>query len=96
MSVVLSADAETAYVSTGRGQKVFIVDTATDKVTGSVQAGQRPWGIGLSPDGKYLYAANGPSNNVSIIDLTTKNLLQDSQCRDEFMGRPRIEALIGI
>src|SRR5688572_24296906 len=72
MSVVLSADAKTAYVSTGRGQKVFIIDTTTNKVTGSVEAGQRPWGIALSPDGKYLYTANGPSNDVSVIDLQTR------------------------
>lgn len=76
MSVILSADAKTAYVSAGRGHKVFIVDTATDKVTGSVEAGQRPWGIGLSPDGKYLYAANGPSNDVSVIDLQTKTVVK--------------------
>jgi YVTN family beta-propeller protein len=76
MSVVLSPDAKTAYVSAGRGQKVFLVDTATDKVTGSIQAGQRPWGIGLSPDGKYLYTANGPSNDVTIIDVTSKSVVK--------------------
>jgi YVTN family beta-propeller protein len=52
------------------------VDTATDKVTGSIQAGQRPWGIGLSPDGKYLYTANGPSNDVTIIDVTSKSVVK--------------------
>ena len=48
---------------------VFVVDTATDKVMGSVQAGTRPWGIGVSPDGKLAFTANGPSNDVSVIDL---------------------------
>jgi YVTN family beta-propeller protein len=33
--------------------------------------GTRPWGIVLSPDGKYLFSANGPSNDVSVVDLTT-------------------------
>jgi YVTN family beta-propeller protein len=25
----------------------------------------------LSPDGKFLYTANGPSNDVSVVDLAT-------------------------
>jgi YVTN family beta-propeller protein len=31
--------------------------------------GTRPWGIGISPDGKFLFSANGPSNDVSVVDL---------------------------
>ncbi len=30
--------------------------------------GQRPWGIALTRDGKKLYTANGPSNDVSVVD----------------------------
>jgi YVTN family beta-propeller protein len=33
--------------------------------------GKRPWGIALTPDGKKLYSANGPSNDVSVVDLET-------------------------
>jgi len=25
----------------------------------------------ISPDGKYLFSANGPSNDVSVVDLGT-------------------------
>ena len=70
MSVILSADATKAYVSSGRGKRVFVIDTATHMVTASLEAGDRPWGIALSPDGKMLYTANGPSNDVSVIDLS--------------------------
>jgi len=41
---------------------------------GSIEAGQRPWGIALSPDGKTIYTANGPSNDLSIVDLETKQV----------------------
>ena len=71
MAVLLSSDAKTLYVSTGRGHMVFTIDTATDTPTGSVEVGGRPWGIGLSPDGKTLYSANGPTNDVSAVDLAT-------------------------
>ena len=76
MKVILSSDATTAYVSTGRGKKIFMIDTATDKVTNSIEVGQRPWGMGLSPDGKLLYTANGPSNDVSVVDLSTNMVIK--------------------
>jgi YVTN family beta-propeller protein len=40
-------------------------------VLATVKVGKRPWGIVLSPDGKYLFSANGPSNDVSVVDLAT-------------------------
>jgi len=74
MCVILSPDSSRLYVSTGRGQQVFTIDTRTNKVLGSVTVGKRPWGIALSPDGKTLYSANGPSNNVSVVDLATNTV----------------------
>jgi YVTN family beta-propeller protein len=76
MSVILAPGGAKAYVSTGRGKRVFAIDTATDKVTSSFEVGQRPWGIGVSPDGKLLYTANGPSNDVSVVDLATEQVIQ--------------------
>ena len=76
MKVILSSDGKTAYVSTGRGKKVYTIDTATSKITDSFEVGRRPWGIGLSPDGKLLYTANGPSNDVSVVDLATKMVIK--------------------
>lgn len=74
MGLALSHDAATLYVSSGRGQKVFVVDTATNKPTRSFEVGKRPWGLGLSPDGKTLFTANGPSNDVSVVDLATETV----------------------
>jgi YVTN family beta-propeller protein len=39
-----------------------------------VEVGARPWGIALSPDGKTLYSANGPSNDISVVDLATNTV----------------------
>lgn len=76
MRVIVSPGGETAYVSTGRGKKVFIIDTRTNTVTASMEAGQRPWGIALAPDGKLLFAADGPSNSVAVIDLAQKKVVK--------------------
>ena len=76
MTVIVSRDSKQAYVSTGRGHKVFVLDTATDKVSGSVEVGARPWGITLSPNGKKLYSANGPSNDVTEVDLFSLSVIK--------------------
>ncbi len=74
MSVLLSPDASRLYVSTGRGQQVFTIDTKTNTVLGSVTVGKRPWGIALSADARTLYSANGPSNDISVVDLATNTV----------------------
>jgi len=60
------------YVSTGRGGTVVVLDTATGEVLNTIKVGKRPWGITFSPDGKYLFAANGPSDDVSVVDVATE------------------------
>jgi YVTN family beta-propeller protein len=42
---------------------------------GAVAVGARPWGLALSPDGSHLYTANGPSNDVSVVDTATLTLI---------------------
>jgi YVTN family beta-propeller protein len=76
MAVLMSPDATRLYVSTGRGHKVFTIDTTTNKPIGSVEVGARPWGIALSPDGKTLYTANGPSNDVSVVDVASNTVVR--------------------
>jgi YVTN family beta-propeller protein len=36
--------------------------------------GERPWGIAVSSDGKTVYTANGPSNDVSIVDVVGQTI----------------------
>jgi len=48
-----------------------VVDAHTYQVLDTIKVGTRPWGITISPDGKYLFAANGPSDDVSVVDLAT-------------------------
>ena len=38
--------------------------------------GKRPWGIALTPDGRKLYSANGPSNDVSVVDTDRLTVLK--------------------
>jgi len=63
-------------MTTGRGNSVVVIDTATDTVVASVAVGERVWGIALSPDGSKLYTANGASNDVSVIDVKSRRELK--------------------
>lgn len=74
MGLALSPDAGKLYVSSGRGRKVFVVDTATNQPLTSFEVGLRPWGIAVSPDGKTLFTANGPSNDVSVVDMSSQSV----------------------
>ena len=38
--------------------------------------GTRPWGVGVTKDGKKLYTANGPGNDVSVIDASTMQVVK--------------------
>jgi YVTN family beta-propeller protein len=73
MSVLLDAARHRLYVSTGRGGTIAVVALtgATGTLVKEIPVGARPWGIALTPDRRYLYAANGPSNDVSVIDTSS-------------------------
>jgi YVTN family beta-propeller protein len=77
MSVRLDPKRKRVYVSTGRGGKVAVVDIspAEPKSVQDVAVGMRPWGMALSADGSRLYTANGPSNDVSVIDTATLKVI---------------------
>jgi YVTN family beta-propeller protein len=72
MAVVLDARRNRLYLSTGRGGTIAVIDvTSAPKLIKEVPVGKRPWGIALPADGRFLYTANGPSNDMSIVDTTT-------------------------
>jgi len=72
VGMALSDDGKTAFISMGRANHVAFVDIATHKVQTYVLVGSRAWNITESPDHKYLYIANGLSDDMSIIDLASK------------------------
>jgi YVTN family beta-propeller protein len=79
MAVLLDPPPKRLYVSTGRGGTIAVID-ATDpaslNLVTEVPVGTRPWGIALSKDGKRLYTANGPSNDVSIVDTDSLQVIK--------------------
>jgi PQQ-dependent catabolism-associated beta-propeller protein len=72
MSVLLHVPQHRLYVGTGRGGTVAVIAlTPQPKLIEEVPVGARPWGMALTADGRELYTANGPSNDVTIVDTST-------------------------
>ena len=78
MSVVFDAARKRIYVSTGRGGAVAVVqeEGSGGKLLKEIPVGARPWGIALSHDGRRLYTANGPSDDVTIIDTSSLSVVK--------------------
>ncbi len=49
-----------------------MLDAHTGELLNTIPVGKRPWGMDFSPDGKFLFTANGPSDDVSVVDLATE------------------------
>ena len=58
-----------AFVALGRGNAVAEVDPGTFAIRRYFPVGSRNWGIAIAPDGKRLFAANGLSGDITVIDL---------------------------
>jgi YVTN family beta-propeller protein len=52
-----------------------VLDAATLKVITTIAVGKRPWGVTMSRDGRYVYTANGLSNDVSVVDAATNRVV---------------------
>src|SRR5690242_20472666 len=65
------ARAHTAYVSNEKDNTISVVDLDKMETVKSIPVGERPRGILLSKDKKYLYICNGDADHIEVIDLDT-------------------------
>ncbi|HWH42509.1 MAG TPA: hypothetical protein VNU21_21855, partial [Usitatibacter sp.] len=61
----------------GGAGTVQVIDTATNKIVASVEVGQRPWNMALTPDGSKLYVACGRSGTVAVVDTKDYKKLRE-------------------
>ena len=68
------------FVTTGRAGAVLEVDPRAGTIVRRIeQVGGRPWGIGLTPDGRTLVTANGSSDDISFIDRATGQIVRKTR-----------------
>ena len=68
LAATLSA-APFAYVPNEKSGTISVIDTATDRVMGEIKAGDRPRGLAVSPDGKFIYVSDQPHRALNVIDV---------------------------
>src|SRR6516225_11116871 len=75
--VVLAGEASAykAYVSNEKSNTISIIDTTERKVVGTIKVGQRPRGIALTKDQKYVLVAVGDDDTIQMIDTTSNKVV---------------------
>lgn len=71
--IAMSPSGAMVYVAAKGAKLIFLVDTATDSVVGSVDTTSFAGAcdVGVTPDGRFLYATGGTGGAVDVIDLKT-------------------------
>src|SRR5260370_2130634 len=69
------ASAFTAYVSNEKSNTISVIDTDKFTVVKTIKVGQRPRGIGLSKDEKFILVAVGDDDTIQMIDVRTHEIV---------------------
>jgi len=64
------------FVSTGRGHQILQLTRPLTRSPVPWKWGRVPGALLFSPDGKMLYSANGPSNDLSVVDVATNTVVK--------------------
>ncbi len=70
----LPARAFIAYVSNEKSNTVSVIDTDKWVVIKTIKVGQRPRGIELTRDGKFVLVAVGDDDTIQMIDTATQEV----------------------
>ena len=66
-----SAFAFLAYVSNEKGNSISVIDTDKMETVATIKTGQRPRGIEVSHDGKFVFVAVGDDDKIQVFDTKT-------------------------
>src|SRR6266480_4992073 len=69
------AGAFTAYVSNEKSNTISVIDTDKLIVVKTIKVGQRPRGIELTKDGKFILVAVGDDDTIQMIDAKTHEVV---------------------
>ena len=65
----------TAYVSNEKSNTISVIDTEKFQVVKTIKVGQRPRGIELTRDGKFILVAVGDDDTIQMIDTATYEIV---------------------
>jgi PQQ-dependent catabolism-associated beta-propeller protein len=76
-SVVGQAAALEIFVSNEKGNSISIIDGDKLELIETVPVGNRPRGIAISSDGRYLYICASDDDTIQVLDTETRKVLGD-------------------
>jgi PQQ-dependent catabolism-associated beta-propeller protein len=76
VGITMSRDGKRAFVALGKANHVAFVDVASRKVENLVLVGKRVWAVALNKAETQLYAVNGLSDDMTIVDVAGAKALK--------------------
>ncbi len=75
--IAITPDGSTVYATAYFSEQLYILNTSTNAVSGTVSTGTEsfPLGVAVSPDGSKVYVSNVGLNNVAVINTSTNTLV---------------------
>ncbi|MBI2487103.1 MAG: beta-propeller fold lactonase family protein [Deltaproteobacteria bacterium] len=64
-----------AYVTNEGDNSVSVIDTSSNIVVDTINVGDSPVGIAISPDDAFIYVANQFGDSVSVVDTSTNGVI---------------------
>jgi DNA-binding beta-propeller fold protein YncE len=73
--VALNSDGKTGYISDGAGNAIVVFNRSDLSIIATVPAGTNPDGIAFEPSTKTVWAFNGRSKNISVLDTASNTIV---------------------
>ena len=69
------AEAYKVFVSNEKGNSISVLDSDTMEVVKTIKVGQRPRGIAISNDGKFIFVCASDDDTIQIIDAVLAEVI---------------------
>ena len=79
-----SADTVRIYATNAAGDKVHVIDPATNKVVQVINGVEAAHGVGFSPDGRRVYLSNEADDTLDVVDQRSGKIIK----KIHLSGRP--------
>ena len=74
------------YVPNSNDGTVSVIDANTNSVVNTINVGNNPRGVSVSPDGNFVYVANQFDDTVSVIDANSNSVVNNIGAGDGPLG----------
>jgi YVTN family beta-propeller protein len=75
--VAVDPDGKHAYVASYADNALRVIDTASQRVVGSIHVGANPRGVAVDPDSRHAFVTNYAENSVSVIDTANGRVIHN-------------------